>query len=94
MSVQRQTGRVPKELENMKEMPEIFLLLWKDFRALDSDRTSTGYSPNPIGYEKILAYYKLMKLDIQPWEVEVLKYFDNTLLNCYAEQAEKDRSTK
>lgn len=75
----------------MKEMPELFIPIWKDFRALDSDRSSNGYSPNPIGYEKILAYYTLLKQDVQPWEVEVLKYFDSTLLNLHAEQAARDR---
>jgi hypothetical protein len=93
-SVQRQTGQVPKELLDLKEMPDIFINIWKDFRALDADRSSNGYSPNPLGYEKIQAYFSLLKQDVQPWEVETIKYFDTALLNCYAEKAERDRNTK
>lgn len=75
-------------------MPEVFSILWKDFQVINSKRTSNGYGANPIGNAEILAYYSLMQIEVQPWEVEVINYFDATMMNLYAEQQEKDRNKK
>ena len=93
-SVWRQTGRKPKELEELKEMPEAFAPLWEDFINLNNTRTSNGFGANAISYAEIQAYYKLNQIYVQPWEIQVLRYFDNIVLNVYAKQMEKERKAK
>ena len=75
-------------------MPEVFSLVWKDFRSLDSARTSNGYGANPIGYSEVYAYCVVNQIELQPWEIEVLKIFDVTLLNLQAEQQRKETNKK
>lgn len=75
-------------------MPEVFSLIWRDFRSLDSARTSNGYGANPISYSEIQAYAALNSIEFQPWEIEVLKIFDVTLLNLQAEQQRKENNKK
>lgn len=93
-SVWRQTGHKPKELDNLVEMPESLALVWEDFRALNASRNSNGYSANPLSYSEILSYCVLTNTDLKPWEVEVIKYFDNALMNLYAEEAAKEQNKK
>lgn len=71
-------------------MPEVFSLLWMDFRALDSARSSNGYGANPISFSEIQAYCKMMEIELQPWEIEIIKVFDVTLLNLQAEKAARE----
>lgn len=75
-------------------MPEVFSLVWKDFRNLDSARTSNGYSANPISFTEIEAYCRTMQIELQPWEIEIIKIFDITVLKLQADQIEKSRNTK
>lgn len=89
-SVWRQTGHKPKELEELKVMPEVFSALWEDFINLNNTRTSNGFGANAISYTELQAYYSLNQIPVQPWEIQVLRYFDNVVLNVYARQIEKE----
>lgn len=71
-------------------MPESMYYQWKAFLDLHNARTSTGYSINPITYSDILAYSVLMKLDLEEWEIELIKALDNVAMNAYAEEAKKE----
>lgn len=90
-SVWRQTGHRPKELDNLVEMPEALQYIWDDFRSLNASRSSNGYSANPLSYSEIMYYCLLTGTKLQPWEVELLKYFDTALMNLYAEEAAKQK---
>ena len=91
-SVWKQTGVKPKELDELVELPEVFSYLWADFLRLNSNRTSNGFGINPISLLDIVLYYQLYKIDVQPWEVEVLQYFDNTVMNFYSKKAEAEQN--
>lgn len=75
-------------------MPDSLRYIWEDFRALNSSRTSTGYSAEPLSYTEILNYCITNQVELQPWEVEIIKYFDATLMNLYAEEAAKANKKK
>lgn len=93
-SVWRQTGHKPKELDELLEIPESLRFVWEDFRALNSSRTSNGYSAEPLSYTEIANYCLTTQTELQPWEVQIIKYFDATLMNLYAEQAAKSNKSK
>lgn len=59
---------------------------------MNSTRTSNGYGVDSISYSEIEAYYKLSKIEPEAWEIEVLKYFDNTLMKLYSDKAEADQA--
>ena len=75
-------------------MPDSLRYIWEDFRALNSSRTNTGYSAEPLSYTEILNYCIVNQVELQPWEVEIIKYFDATLMNLYAEEAAKANKKK
>lgn len=94
-SVWRQTGVKPKELEDLAELPDVFRYIWQDFLMLNSARTSNGFGVNPLQYSEILSYGTLQGITFQPWEVEVLRVLDNTVMQVYADkQKQESKKTK
>lgn len=93
-SVWRQTGVKPKELDEIIELPESCREVWYWFCELDNDRTSNGFGVNPIGYEKIKAYFDLYNITPQEWEVRLLKLLDNVALKHYSEESKKQSKNK
>ena len=91
MSVWRQTGIKPKELEQMLEFPDDMLEVWKFFIDLNNARSGNGFGANPISYSDMYSYFKL--IDIQPdgWEVDTIRKLDMIALDAFAEQAKKDQ---
>lgn len=59
-------------------------------------RGSSGFGINPIAYTEIKAYFDLMDIQPEEWEVNLIKSFDNEALQAYAKEAEAERkkSTK
>lgn len=91
LSVWRQTGIRPKELEDIIELPESCLQVWKWFIDLHNARGSNGFGVNPIPYTEIKAYFDLMEIQPEDWEVNLIKLFDNEALQAYAKEAEAER---
>lgn len=73
----------------MLEMPNSCFHVWKMFIELNNARGSNGFGVNPISYTEIYSYCKLHEIDIDDWELELLKVFDRKVLEIYAEQQEK-----
>lgn len=63
---------------------------WVHFLALDSTRTSNGYSANPLSFSEIKSYFDLIQETPEPWEIRLLNQLDRTILEVYAEQAAKE----
>ena len=76
-SIWRQTGRKPKELKNLIELPQSCYLVWKYFLDLNNARGSNGFSVNPISYTDIMNYFFLMDVSPNPEEVDLIRQFDN-----------------
>lgn len=86
MSAWRQTGVKPKALDELVEMPSSCFHVWKMFIELNNARGSNGFGVNPISYTEIYSYCKLHAIDIDEWELDLIKEFDKTVLEIYAEQ--------
>lgn len=87
----RQTGRKPKELDNLQELPENCYLVWKYFTDLHHSRTSNGFGHNPISYTEMNAYFSLHSIDVSSEEIDIIKKLDYTYLEFAAKEAEKEK---
>lgn len=90
-SVWRQTGVKPKELQDVVELPESCFQVWKWFIDLHNARGSNGFGVNPINYTEIKAYFDLIDIKPEDWEVTLIKLFDNEALSAYTKEAEAER---
>lgn len=68
-------------------MPESCALVWAYFMDLHSTRTSNGFGANPITYTEIRNYSDLMQIDLDEWEVTLIRKFDKVALDAF-EKAE------
>jgi hypothetical protein len=91
MSVWRQTGVRPKELEDMIEFPQTVAHVWKFFIDLHNTRSSNGFGVNPISYSDIYSYFKLLEIQPYDWEIETITKLDKVALEAFAEQAKKEQ---
>lgn len=94
MSVWRQTGIKPKELEELVDLPESCKQVWQYFLELHSSRAGNGFGANPISYTDILSYCTLHDLQLEQWELVLLRRLDNTALEHLAKEQEKLRNKK
>jgi len=79
---------MPKELENLVKLPDSLSHVWYWFLDLHNTRSS-GFGASPITYCEIQAYFSLLELQVEPWEVDLIKRFDRIALEVTAEQQEK-----
>ena len=93
-SVQRQTGKTPKELEDLIELPDSIKYIWKYFIDLDRKRSNTGYGPLALQYSEILAYFNLFNIDYESIEIEILMLMDDTAMAYYNEKIKEENSKK
>lgn len=94
LAVERQTKKPVKELQNLIELPESMFSIWSHFLALDSSRSSNGYSANPLSFSEIKDYFDLLREVPEVWEVQLIRRLDQTLLTVYAKQAEAELKSK
>ena len=88
LNVQRQIGRVPKELENLVEMPDCMKDYWQWFLKL-SNRRPSGMGVSAISYYEMMAFFTLIGVNPDPYEIEIIEAFDRVALKHYQEQEEK-----
>jgi len=58
---------------------------------LHNSRSSNGFGVNPISYTDIKAYFDLIDIKPDDWEITLIKSFDNEALSAYAKEAEAER---
>jgi hypothetical protein len=90
-NIQKQHGIVPKELENLLQIPEGLYDIWSIFISLHNSRGSNGYSLNPISYTDILSYYTLYQLEPSKWEIETIRRLDGVALEEAANQSKREQ---
>lgn len=93
-AVQRQSGRVPVELQDLVTLPDSCALVWKWFVKLHSSRTSNGFGVNPLQFVEIKAYFDLLGIEPEEWEIDVIKKLDQIVLEFYAEKADKEERAR
>lgn len=75
-SVQRQTGKIPKVLAEIPEMPPALVYLWNWFMELEAARGGNGYGINPLSFAEIHAWTQLTRVQPVPWEIDAIKRID------------------
>lgn len=93
-SVWRQTGRKPKELENLIQLPESCYQVWKWFLELNAARTGSGFGVNPITYTEIHCYMTLMQITPEEWEISLIRRFDNEAMKASTKKSSSKSSSK
>jgi len=87
---------MPKELEDLVTLPDSLAHCWYWFLDLNNTRPS-GFGVSAITYLEIQAYFTLLQIPVQPWEVEIIKLFDQIAMGVSAKQqaeAEKQNNKK
>ena len=90
-SVWRQTGKKPKELEEVVSLPESCYKVWKIFIELNNKRSSNGFGVNPISYQEMHAYCQLHGTELELWEITVINKFDSVVLDLYSKKQEAEQ---
>lgn len=91
LNVQRQLKRTPKELEDLVELPECMQEYWIWFIKLSNKRPS-GMGISAIPYSEMLAFFELMGITPEIYEIEVLEAFDRIAMKHYQKQQEKEQA--
>ena len=91
LNVQRQLKRTPKELEDLVEMPECMKEYYQWFCRL-SNRRPPGMGISAIPYSEMLAFFELMGIVPEIYEIEILEMFDNIAMKYYHKQSEKEQA--
>lgn len=68
------------------------IYVWKYFIDLHNNRTSSGFGINPIQFSDMKAYFDLMMIHPEEWEIDVIRILDNIALNQYSEEAKKNQA--
>lgn len=82
LSVQRQTGITPKDLE-VPDCPQSMVSILNIFYELSSARQS-GMSLNPIAWGDIMAYCSLTETRLEKWEIDTIRALDRIFLEVFA----------
>lgn len=91
LSVQRQIGRVPKELEELVELPDCMKEYWSWFLKL-SNRRPQGMGVSAISYSEMLAFFELIGVVPEPYEIEVIEAFDRVAMKHHQDKEDRDRA--
>lgn len=86
----RQTGKKPKELEELVELPEEMKFVWEYFLRLNRRRGSTGFGVNPLSFCEIESFFKLNQIEYSPDEIFLIELLDNVALDHFAKESEKN----
>ena len=91
LNVQRQLKRTPKELEDLVELPECMQEYWGWFIRL-SNRRPSGMGVSSIPYSEMLAFFELMGIVPETYEIDIIEMFDRIALKHYQKQQEKEQA--
>lgn len=93
-SVWRQLGRKPSELENLIELPQSCLHVWKWFCDLHTSRSFNGFGPNPLNYTEIKNYFDLIDISPEEWELKLIKKFDMEAMDSISKEMKNNSQSK
>lgn len=82
-SYERQTGKrmAVAEPEAEHHLPEVLAHVWGWYEVLGRRRTGSGVGPNPLTFQEVEAWSRLMQVDPDPWEVHLLLRLDDVMLD-------------
>lgn len=68
--------------------------MWSWFTDLNAARASSGFAPLPISYQEIHDYSELVRAQVTPWEVSLLRRLDVAWLEVWEEKRPKTDNEK
>ena len=88
IAAERQTGETPAALLAAGDPPEEtkYLLVW--FHRL-SQRRQVGMAPGPLTWPQIEAFFRLLGVRADEWELRALELLDNAWLESIADERGK-----
>lgn len=66
--------------------------VWLYFIELHNSRSYNASGVNPISYADILAYFTLLGIEPQEWEIQVIKRLDFIALKMQSDEIEKQKN--
>lgn len=90
-SVKRQTGRDIPELDELLTLPASMEQVWYWFVSLNNARSSNGFGVNPIQYSEMKAYFDLINVEPEEWEVNTIKQLDIVAMQIFADQQKREQ---
>lgn len=72
-----ESAGIPRDQWGLPDLPEAMYYLWDWFIKLHNQRQS-GMGENPISWTEIDSFCRLMRVRLDPWEVEVILQLDMT----------------
>lgn len=89
----RQTGQsLDAFLPHRAGFPLNLGYIWTWFCALSEARGSGGFGASPITYPQIEAWARLMRTEVTPWEVGILRRLDRVFIEVV--QSDGSRGTE
>lgn len=76
-------------MEELVELPNCFKQCWYWFLDLNSTR-SAGFGISAITYSEIYYYFKVLQIEVEPWEIEIIKMFDSVAMDTMQKQQEQE----
>lgn len=89
-NVWRQTGKKPKELEDLVELPSSMIEVWSWFITLHESRSSNGFGVNPISFMDIWTFFQLQEITPYRWEIDLIKRLDREVMSIFNKKAAAD----
>lgn len=93
LSVQEQIKKVPKELEDLIELPSSMQQCWNWFLELNRTR-QVQMGTNSISFTEIQAFFQLHHIEHDLDELEMLKVFDSIALLHMQKQEQEEAKAR
>lgn len=81
-------------MSDLLTIPDSCLYVWGYFKDLHTTRTGNGFGASPITFTEMKAYFDLLQVDPEEWELTLLRKFDNLALDTFAKAQEKNSKGK
>ena len=80
--------------EEPPSLPDAVKFAWSYFLRLNRTRQSGGLGGfSAISHQEMLAYFALEQVVPDPWEVEMIRQWDDIALRHFSEEAERQTKT-
>jgi hypothetical protein len=71
---------IPEQLKQA-DLPHCMVYLWSCFGEMSAGRQYNEFGPMPLQYSEIWAWIRLTKIELDNWELSVIKRIDSLFLS-------------
>lgn len=76
-TVWRQTGKMPQQLADLPDLPELGMHVWNYFLELHGERGSSGMGVSKITSSGIIDWQQIEGIRLKHWEIRAIRLLDN-----------------